>query len=154
LAFLADCHSAAAAANVSILEEAAVVLNALRAADVPTIVLKGGALITDIYDDPAARPLSDVDVLVPWNRVADARDVLLDVGFAPQSPITTAALRLTHAVSWAKPGRSPIDLHWHVFEECCRPDDDEEFWAAAVPTHIGGAPTLMLPREDLLMHVC
>lgn len=154
LTALARRHQVTVDANRRLVREAGELIGALGAAGIPTVVLKGGALITGIYDDPGARPLSDVDVLVPLPYAADAGRVLRGLGFASQGPMTPAALRLTHAMPWARPDRASIDLHWHVFEECCRAGDDDDLWAASTPAEIGGAATRVLAREDQLVHVC
>jgi hypothetical protein len=129
------------------------VLRALSGAGVPTIVLKGGALV-DVYEEPGERPVSDLDVLVPLSRATEAAGVLRAVGFRPRSPLTRAALRFTHSCAWDRTSTIPVDLHWHVYEECCRPDHDDDLWAAAVPAAIGGAPTCVLAIEDQLVHAC
>jgi hypothetical protein len=47
-----------------------------------------------------------------------------------------------------------VDLHWHVFEECCRPDDDDDLWAASSVMTFGGAATRVLAPEDQLIQAC
>jgi len=57
-------------------------------------------------------------------------------------------------VSFEHPRHCTLDLHWHVFEECCRPTDDEPLWAASVPVTLGGASTHVPAAEDQLLHAC
>jgi hypothetical protein len=154
LAALASRHRETRESNVALLREGEELLAAFGAARIPTIVLKGGALITSIYRDPGERPLSDLDVLVPLPRVPDACKLMGDLGFTAQSPITPVALQLTHAVQWRRPGRAPVDLHWHVFEECCRADDDDDLWETSVSMRVGSAESRVLSAEDQLIHVC
>ncbi|MBN1428628.1 MAG: nucleotidyltransferase family protein [Anaerolineae bacterium] len=60
---------------------------ALREAGLPTIWLKGIALSQTLYPDPALRPMSDLDVLVPYDRREDALEVAKLQGYRfPDSP--------------------------------------------------------------------
>jgi hypothetical protein len=68
--------------------------------------------------------------------------------------VTTVMIERTHSLPFEHPSAPSVDLHWHVFEECCRPEDDDDFWAASVPVAIEGAPTRMPAPEDQLLHAC
>lgn len=60
---------------------------ALRARDIPAVVLKGGGdMLSSIHEDPAARYVGDLDILVPANRAAEAFVALCDLGAAPAAP--------------------------------------------------------------------
>jgi hypothetical protein len=154
LAAIASRHQATREANAALLREGQELLAALDAAGIPATVLKGGALIAGSYHDIGDRPLSDLDVLVPLPRISDACRAMRDLGFTAQSPITPAALRLTHAAQWRRPGCAPVDLHWHVFEECCQAHDDDDLWEAAVSMDMGDARGRVLCAEDQVIHVC
>src|SRR5688572_15242089 len=54
---------------------AARTLGALKEAGVPAVLLKGSTL-GDLYDDRSPRSYIDVDVLVPYARLADAEAAL------------------------------------------------------------------------------
>lgn len=56
-------------------------LNALEAADVEPVILKGGALAHTLYPDPGERPMIDLDVLVAPDRTGDALRALTDDGW-------------------------------------------------------------------------
>jgi len=50
---------------------------------IPSVALKGLALLRTIYrDDPGRRPMADADLLVPPERRAEAEAALADLGFA------------------------------------------------------------------------
>jgi hypothetical protein len=83
---------------------------ALELEGIPVMALKGVVLHTLVYDDPAERPLSDVDLLVPPERHADAVEALLASGFRVKEP----------SASWAKVLVHPnlpleVDLHRALF---------------------------------------
>ena len=151
---LAPRYRAAREANDRLVAELPQVLEPLSAAGIRTMLLKGPALLVDGYADRGERPMADLDVLVPLDRVADAVRVLQTQGFTADAPLTPTVTRFTHSVSFRHARHVAVDLHWHVFEECCRPDDDEPFWAASVPATLGGASTRVPAAEDQLLHAC
>jgi hypothetical protein len=117
-------------------------------------VLKGAALLGSAYADLGLRPMSDLDLLVPIERVGPASRTLEALGWAAESPVTPSMTHMVHALQYTQPSRVPVDLHWHVFEECCRPGDDDDLWAASVPVAIQGVPTRILAAEDQLVQAC
>jgi hypothetical protein len=98
--------------------------------------------------------MSDIDLLVPPDRLAEASRTLQGLGWRPSATLTRAMERLTHSVPFVHAQRAPVDLHWHVFEECCRPDDDGDLWVAATVTTLGGTSTRVLALEDQLLQAC
>ena len=52
----------------------------LRAAGVPSIVLKGKAIATWLYEAGEARPYADVDLLVPPAQFERATELLAELG--------------------------------------------------------------------------
>ncbi len=95
-----------AAFNQVILTEKERVTRSLNDIGIPVIVLKGAALATTIYPDPALRPMNDLDLLAPSTFVGKALNCLRNQG--------CELLKITnHAVlqSTAKPTIS-IELHW------------------------------------------
>jgi hypothetical protein len=80
------------------------VLAALAAAPVPALVLKGAALATAHYADPAHRPMGDLDLLVArpsWTRAAAVLEAL---GFVLDDPAE-------HGAGFAGPGGVRLELH-------------------------------------------
>ncbi len=61
------------------------VLAALAAVDVPATPVKGAELVNGIWAYPSARPMSDVDVIVPVELRAQAGAALVGAGFVFES---------------------------------------------------------------------
>jgi hypothetical protein len=92
------------------------VLDALAAAGVRPLLLKGTALAYALYDHPSLRPRFDTDLMIARSQVAVVRRVMAGLGYqAPphcdgellfcQFPLTrTDAYGLTHA----------FDVHWRI----------------------------------------
>ncbi len=140
--------------NQLLMHDLAVLLRALHAAGLRTMILKGAALVRTVYPEPALRPMGDVDLLIPTEDAARAVEVLRQADLVPGHPVTPERIRRVHSVGFVSPAGREIDLHWHVVEEDCRPGADGEFWARAVPVEVEGVPTLALDPTDQLFHAC
>ena len=127
-------------------------LESLTAEGIATMVLKGAAVAAAHYQDVGVHPMDDVDVLVRPEDAERALAVLRALGWSAHSRIDVRrVMRSHHALPLANPNGGHIDLHWRVLPESVRDDD---FWAAAVPTVLGSAATLVPGPTDQLMHTC
>ena len=94
--------------------------HALASAEIPAITFRGAALIeADLYPDPASRPMSDVDLLVPLSLRERAFRALRDGGFVPWVDRPDPTPGWLDAVTLTAPGEVEgidltIDLHWRV----------------------------------------
>jgi hypothetical protein len=77
----------------------------LREADVGVAPIKGLAYAMGLYATPAARPMTDVDLLIEPGHDARARSILARAGFTLVNDIP-----LHHATMWTR-GELTIDLH-------------------------------------------
>jgi hypothetical protein len=75
---LAGLHRDQNAARFSVLVD---ILDALDAARIPVLVLKGAALAQILYRSPGLRPLSDIDLLVEPQLASRAAETLASLGF-------------------------------------------------------------------------
>ncbi|MCW5772843.1 MAG: nucleotidyltransferase family protein [Rhodospirillaceae bacterium] len=132
-------------------------LAAMRAAGVPTMVLKGAALVAAYLDDPSLRPMDDVDILVPRQHRAAAAEIMATHGFKPiaMSPRVDFAgvEEFVHGWPFVDGARVNVDLHWHVLYLDCRPHADDAFWRRARPAIFAGQPTLTLDPTDQLLNL-
>jgi hypothetical protein len=98
--------------------------------------------------------MTDFDVAVPTTAAAAAITVLERHGWTRAYPVDASFLRVKHAALLRDAGGRGCDLHWHVFEECCQPDADDDLWRAAVDLRFEGRRTRALSPTDQLLHVC
>lgn len=54
---------------------------ALRSAGIPAIWLKGSVLARTVYPEPSLRPMTDLDVLVPYQQRETALEIVREVGY-------------------------------------------------------------------------
>jgi hypothetical protein len=130
----------------------------LGRAGIPTLLIKGAALIASGRFDSGLRAITDVDVLVPTARLGQAIDVLIAGGFRPVGEVPPwyvreYAGRFVPSHAFADASNGQIDLHWHVLHASCQPDADEDFWAAARPVELAGVSTSALCATDELLLV-
>ncbi len=61
--------------------------------EIPTILLKGVEAATFIYNDPGLRPMGDVDIVVPPEKLLVAEALLFEMGFVYARPYKSKRLR-------------------------------------------------------------
>ncbi len=112
------------------------------------MALKGAALHALVYDDPSARPLSDVDLLVAPRDHARAVAALTGAGFARAAGDTPWAATLA-----APDAPLPVDLHRALFPPGLFRLDAADLFARAsrADAHFG-APVLVPGPYDLYAH--
>lgn len=144
-----------AATNRRRFDAGRLLLTMLAQAGIATLVLKGGALVTERYQDLGLRPMSDLDIAVPTSQAATAVHLLARAGWTAHARITPAFIRMQHAAVVRETGTAlRCDLHWHVYWECCGPEADDDLWAASVPLDFEGVATRTLAPADQLLHLC
>lgn len=125
---------------------APVVLQEARAAYDRTMVLMKGPELAAGYPDPALRPFSDLDLLVP--DAAEAQRALISAGFLPVgSPELYVGIHHLQPLQW--PG-SPLVVELHdrpKWIEGLPPPSRAELFASALPGATGVPGVLALTRE-------
>ena len=130
----------------------------LQSEGVSTLLMKGAGLHTTIYrDEPAIRPLDDLDVLVPLGQAPTAGRLLVDAGYLPKP---AQIYRPDH---WAYHGHSipfeggpaeAIDLHVRPLRYQFDRSYTDAVWRRRVEVHFGSTPTSTLdPTDHLLVTV-
>lgn len=135
-------------------------LNALDAAGVRVLVLKGTALAYELYRTPAERARGDSDLLIPPGDLPRAREVLVDHGFAHPKGDPKAIEDVRLQESWAR--ETPdgwdheVDLHWAALNGQVLADviPFEAGWARARPLQGLGPGARGLPLDLALLLAC
>jgi Uncharacterised nucleotidyltransferase len=148
--------------NLSRRHKLAPVLAELDRAGIPHLLLKGAPLAFAIYPNPGARPMDDVDVLVPLARGREALALLTSGGGwvlenplppPPADPAAPDPMLFKHGCALKTASGLHLDLHWFALADCCQPGADDGFWARRRP--LPGAGTAWQPApEDNFLHLC
>jgi hypothetical protein len=156
---LEQAYLANAARNLFVGAAQRRVLDALAAANVPAMLLKGAALVETVYADPALREMLDLDILVPSDLMSTATVVLASLGYHPLSESEDAEQSRQGIAAHHDPALIgdkeifAVELHRHIARtgEASKLVIDD-FWQRA-RSSAKGAHRLPAP-EDLLLHVC
>lgn len=146
--------------NLKSIRAARPVFAALDRRGVPFIVLKGAALVAQYVSDLTLRPMSDIDILVPKERLADAVEVLAAMnlmpgGMSPSQLLANGRLQAS-LPGWPffGPDKQEIDLHWKLLHLDRRSQADDGFWQACHEVSLMGARVRVLDPAHQLLHIC
>jgi len=154
---LHDAYLNTAVKNTLILHHAAPILREIRSQNIAVIGLKGIYLVENIFDNIAARPFSDIDIMVSKEDLKKTIGILKELGFAMTTYFEVADdnMDIKHVPPMFNADGLPVEIHWTILEE------DEPFtidaqglWDRAVPASIAGVEVLSLSPEDLILHLC
>jgi hypothetical protein len=137
--------------NQLLFKRAAGVIVLLERAGIETLVLKGASLAALSYRDAGARPMDDVDVLVPLARVRGAIDALAAAGWASAHDDPGVWTEAHHSLGHSGARGGEVDLHWFALWQPAR---DDGLWRAAVPFELAGAATRAPCPADQLLLIC
>jgi hypothetical protein len=103
-----------AALSVRAGREIQAVVDALGAAGIPSVLLKGPALARTVYPDPALRQSNDIDLLVrPADRIG-AEEVLERLGYQGRRRVPQGELYAYHRRFSAPGNGHTVELHWSL----------------------------------------
>jgi hypothetical protein len=148
------------ARNMKIFHELKNMLRLLTDAGVPVIALKGAYLAEGVYGDIALRPMSDVDLLVPKNRLARARKAIMDGGYREKmergySGIEAVCEISNHLKPLIGANGLVVEIHWTIgMPTYPFRIDVDGLWERATPVRVGGVEISGLSPEDLVLHLC
>ncbi len=135
------------------------VAEALAAARVPLMLLKGAALQQLVYGRAELRPMSDVDLLVRESDAARAGEVLERIGYARTQFFRDRSFfpRFYYETHYQCGEKSPclIDLHvrpWRPMRYA-RTVPADALWARAKTVRIGNAEAYVPCDDHLLIHL-
>lgn len=118
-------------------------------APIPAMRLKGIAYAGALYDDPALRPMTDIDLLVPADRFAAAIQALEAIGYRDDGKRNQRS-PINHAVTLRR-RESAIDLHRSMVQVGRMAIDLAAVWRQAIPAP--GGTLRPTPPHEYLIHV-
>lgn len=112
------------------------IVGAFRANRLRVVPLKGASYANWLYEKPAERPMSDIDLMVQGHQRDQAERVLTELGFQRS---TSAALH--HAAPWTRRD-IVVDLHWNIIAPGRSRIDLDAVWSRTQPGWPDGADRL------------
>jgi len=123
---------------------------------IPVILLKGAALAIGLYDDPACRPMNDVDVLVAPEHMSDAVQRLRDGGYIEHGLAPGADAGYMYHFIFDTPTPPPVRIELHhtlpLLPEQVAPSPLSWFLQQVEPVTLAGRQASILSPTALLLH--
>jgi hypothetical protein len=113
--FLRLIYAGALMQNHSIFKELEVLTRLFHQAGVSVVALKGACFALTIYPDAGLRPMGDLDLLLPKEKLAAAAEIAKSLGYQIAKPEASPGLQnlLNHEICLQKSGARPITLELH-----------------------------------------
>lgn len=138
--------------NQTLFHEMAKVVDDLQQAGISTMLLKGASLSLLYYKNNGARPMADIDVLVPLKQARFATELLQKAGWTSPVPLSEQDITYGHAIQLSNRQGKEFDLHWRPFNGC-RDEYEKDFWDNALPVKMTNIHSLAPNPTDMLFHV-
>lgn len=144
--------------NLALRSELRNILDALHSKGIPVAVLKGAALVEEVYGSIGLRPMRDLDILVPSDEAAAAFSAIQELGYSAKEGVDRQRQRsLFHqhySQLFGTDQASVVEIHTHILEvQNPLRFSIAGFWNRAIEVDIAGTRALTLAPEDLLTHL-
>jgi hypothetical protein len=143
-----------------IINDLHIINQCLSKVGISMMLLKGAALLNSVYQNPALRPMLDIDILVRHEQVYTAVEQLVALGYQPLKLDTRSGDSLFHEseIQLKKPAQPSIllELHWNlidsVFHQTMMKLD--WFWQSAQRVSTTQLHAYIAGPEGQLLHLC
>ena len=134
------------------------VLKRLAGEQIRVMLLKGAALATTVYDSFAARPMGDLDILVPPEDAARAWQCLVDAGWKKEFAGGEVFYEGHHHLA-ALVDPKGLGIVLEVHRAILPPSgpflsDETDLWRDATPVRLGTNEAWVPSRQHQLLHLC
>jgi hypothetical protein len=132
------------------------ILNTFRENHIRLLVLKGPAIGNTVYDDPAARPFADLDLLVAPENMVAARNLLKKSGYHWLGNRYELSQDFYYEESFIPHagGMFGIELHWALdgFSRIGRKEHVDQLFDRAITVKSGNLTFEALDPVDAMIH--
>lgn len=133
------------------------IVDLFRQHGIPALPYKGPMLALQVYGNLALRQFIDLDIMIPRQHFAKAKQVLLARGYHPNRDYVTLAdeehIRTHHDYPFlSQDGEVAVELQWGVMQvPFVFPRHFERWWGRLRPTSVAGRTVLGMAPEELLL---
>ncbi len=114
------------------------------------LLFKGLALYLKYYQNPALRPMGDIDVLVHKKDLEKAEKILVELGWKYRYT-NDRKVRDIHSFDYINAANQGFDLHWYALYENPIPEIDRGIWERAQTFNWEGMKVKVMAPEDLIL---
>jgi hypothetical protein len=157
--------------NLSLTKELLRVKTLFDQERIAMIPYKGPVLAAAVYRDLAARPFTDLDILIHADDIPRAVDLLTSYGYQIVRPKSLTQARKSLQALWLRQlvKRSPwayqivlwhpdletmVEIHWRVMSKYIFSSNAEQLWENLQPISLAGSSLPSLSPENLLWFLC
>ena len=146
--------------NLFLTRELLQLLDLFAANDIPVIPYKGPVLASLLHGDPGLRQFSDLDVLVPVEKVPSARTLLMSRGYRPDVDMTDrqlrAFIRREKDITLLRDDVGiDLEIHWRITADHDPVRVSPDFvWQHVRTCQFAGRSVQVLTPEALLLVLC
>jgi len=140
--------------NQYMVADCATLVGTLAEVGIPTMLLKGAAMVVAVDQGIGLRWMSDCDILVPLESARACVRVLAEKGLTEAQDLTLRDLSLVHGLTLHDKGsgRDRIDLHWQPIRDIGANSMARAMFAAGHPAEIGGQACQVPAFEHMVFH--
>jgi len=137
--------------NETFLNDLKDLLGLFQKENIPIVLLKGAALLTTLYKDPALRPMDDIDLLVHEEDLEKAHHLFINAGYLLTGREYWPWWRKFGGARNYSRGSVLVELHWNLGGPDL-PLSSAEVFARAKKIVVSGAQAMTLSIEDILLY--
>ena len=132
------------------------VVRLLEENQIPTLLLKGGALTLTCYGDYGLRGMGDIDLLVASQHATQAMQLLEQASWKMIQEYHKLDISVHHAAHYLDPQSGiDLDLHWHLLVFRCNDSADRLFWEKpGTCQYQNRSLTTLVPVDHLFHTLC
>jgi hypothetical protein len=121
--------------------------------DEPFAVLKGADYMTRLYERPELRPMQDVDVLVPRERIDAVCDRLVEGGLVPRAAAAGARAAASYYERPFLLGDVIVEIHHSFLQRSRHRVDYASLWKRVEPApELGPSAARLAPADAVAYH--
>ena len=139
---LKNAYLSTALRNEHFLNELEEVLQAAQEIKIPVILLKGIALIKTVYKDVAFRPMGDIDIFIPADRLVNFEEAVFRLGYSADQ---------TAPFYYIKKSRFsvPLDVHTDIRYL----ESPQDIWQSALSIRLNKVQAKVMRPEDQIIYL-
>jgi hypothetical protein len=123
--------------------------------NIKLLFLKGPPIAQDIYGDISLRTSKDLDVLIQFEDVKKAEDVLIELGYEREDRFFSLANEwkwLHHHIIYFHPQKKiQVEIHWRSQPFPIKQPTFHELWERRRKSEVTSSPVYFLGEEDLFI---
>ncbi|MFT8322216.1 MAG: nucleotidyltransferase family protein [Bacillus sp. (in: firmicutes)] len=132
------------------------VMKQFSESNIRSLVLKGPILAADLYGDISLRTSKDLDILIPYDKIEEADEILSREGYMKEEyPIILKEWKWkTHHFSYLHSTKKiNIELHWRLHNPPDKEPSFQSLWERKRVSKLSNYPINHLGNEDLYLYL-